>query len=100
MLDASRATSVPRRPIATPICAAFSEGASFTPSPVIPTTCPAAFNAVTMRSFCSGMMRAKIVTSATAPARSAFDMAASSGSVVARSPCNRACAAMAFAVTG
>ena len=32
---ASRATSVPRPPIAMPMCAAFSDGASLTPSPVI-----------------------------------------------------------------
>ena len=75
MLAASRATSVPRPPIATPISAAFSEGASFTPSPVIATTAPVDFRALTMRSFCSGMMRAKMVTSCTAVARSGSDMA-------------------------
>ena len=36
----SRATSVPRPPIAKPMWAAFSEGASLTPSPVIATTAP------------------------------------------------------------
>jgi hypothetical protein len=35
---ASRATSVPDRPIATPMLAWCSAGASFTPSPVIATT--------------------------------------------------------------
>src|SRR5689334_17967595 len=54
---ASRATSVPRPPIAMPMCAAFSAGASFTPSPVIATTSPFAFNASTSRSFCSGTTR-------------------------------------------
>ena len=37
---ASRATSVPRSPIAMPTSAAFSAGASLTPSPVMPTTAP------------------------------------------------------------
>ena len=56
---ASRATSVPRPPMAMPMCAAFSAGASFTPSPVIATTSPFAFSASTSRSFCSGTTRAK-----------------------------------------
>ncbi len=38
--DASRATSVPTLPIATPMSALFSAGASFTPSPVIATNSP------------------------------------------------------------
>ncbi len=38
--DASRATSVPDFPIATPMCAALRAGASFTPSPVTATTSP------------------------------------------------------------
>ena len=37
---ASRATSVPRPPMAMPMCAAFSAGASFTPSPVMATISP------------------------------------------------------------
>jgi hypothetical protein len=36
----SRATSVPRSPIATPMCAARSAGASLAPSPVTATKCP------------------------------------------------------------
>ncbi len=52
--EASRATSVPRPPIATPISEAFSAGASLTPSPVIATTSPFALSAWTSRSFCSG----------------------------------------------
>jgi len=42
--DASRATSVPRPPIAMPMCAAFSDGASLTPPPVIATPSPRAFS--------------------------------------------------------
>ena len=97
---ASRATSVPRPPIATPICAAFSEGASFTPSPVIATTASPALNAVTMRSFCSGWMRAKIVVVLTASAKAASVMVARSGPVITRSPSSPASAAMARAVAG
>ena len=40
IVDASRATSVPERPIATPMSARRSAGASLTPSPVIATTWP------------------------------------------------------------
>ena len=40
MSDAPFATSVPFLPIAQPISAAFSAGASFTPSPVMATTFP------------------------------------------------------------
>ena len=58
----SRATSVPRPPMATPTCAARSAGASFTPSPVMATMSPRAFSACTMRSFCSGAMRAQTLT--------------------------------------
>ncbi len=42
---ASRATSVPRPPIAMPTCAALSAGASLTPSPVMATISPSAFKA-------------------------------------------------------
>ena len=38
MSDASFATSVPAMPIATPIAACLSAGASLTPSPVIAVT--------------------------------------------------------------
>ena len=54
MSAASRDTSVPMRPIATPMSARLRAGASFTPSPVIATTCPRALSASTMRSLCSG----------------------------------------------
>ena len=37
MVAASRATSVPVRPMATPMSAFFSAGASLTPSPVTAT---------------------------------------------------------------
>ena len=44
MSDASRVTSVPLRPMAMPMCASRSAGASLTPSPVIATTAPRAFH--------------------------------------------------------
>ncbi len=60
--EASRATSVPLFPIAMPMSAALSAGASLTPSPVIATISLFAFRAWTMRSFWSGTTRAKIFT--------------------------------------
>ena len=60
---ASLAASVPLRPIAMPISACFNDGASLTPSPVIATTSPLACKARTMRSLCSGLVRAKTLTS-------------------------------------
>lgn len=53
------ATSVPERPIAQPMSAAFRAGASFTPSPVIATTQPRFCQAFTMRILCSGDTRAE-----------------------------------------
>jgi hypothetical protein len=46
--------------MATPMSARLSAGASFTPSPVTATTSPLACSAVTTRSFCAGVARAKI----------------------------------------
>jgi hypothetical protein len=56
---ASFAASVPVRPMATPMSARLSAGASFTPSPVIATAAPPACSASTRRSLCSGSVRAK-----------------------------------------
>ncbi len=56
--EASRAASVPRPPMATPMSAALRAGASFTPSPVIATSSPWAWSAATSRSLCSGLARA------------------------------------------
>jgi hypothetical protein len=54
MALASLATSVPATPMATPMSACRSAGASLTPSPVMATISPRAWSAVTMWSFCSG----------------------------------------------
>ena len=51
MSAASLATSVPVSPIAIPMCALFSAGASLTPSPVTATTCPLRLSASTIRLF-------------------------------------------------
>ena len=52
---ASLVTSVPVLPIATPIAASFTAGASLTPSPVIATIFPWDFMAFTMRSLSAGL---------------------------------------------
>ena len=80
--DASRATSVPRPPMAMPMWADFRAGASFTPSPVMATISPLAFRALTIRSFCSGTTRAKMLTSRMRSANSSSPIASSSGPVI------------------
>ena len=55
---ASLETSVPVIPMATPMSAAFSAGASFTPSPVIATTLPERLSSCTRRILSSGATRA------------------------------------------
>ena len=55
MSAASFDTSVPVMPIATPMSAVLSAGASFTPSPVIATIAPPRCSASTIRSLCSGI---------------------------------------------
>ena len=59
MLAASFATSVPRIPIAMPMWASLSAGASFMPSPVTATTSPFSLSSLTKRSLSSGVTRAK-----------------------------------------
>ncbi|MPN06509.1 hypothetical protein SDC9_153765 [bioreactor metagenome] len=61
--EASRATSVPFSPMAIPMFAALSAGASFTPSPVMATISLFRFRAFTNISFCSGITRANTFTS-------------------------------------
>ena len=59
MSEASRATSVPRKPIATPMSALTKAGASLTPSPIIATTAPSRWNSSISASLSSGLTRAK-----------------------------------------
>ena len=79
----------PRPPMATPICAALSAGASLTPSPVIATTSPWDLSACTSRSFCSGTMRAKRLTVFTRRASDSSSIASSSGPVITSSALDR-----------
>ena len=58
MSAASFVTSVPVIPIATPMSARFSAGASLTPSPVIATTLPLRLSMSTSRTLSSGATRA------------------------------------------
>jgi len=67
---ASLVTSVPVMPIAIPMSADFSAGASLTPSPVIATTWRSAWRASTIRSLCAGATRANTEVSRTAAANS------------------------------
>jgi hypothetical protein len=60
MSAASRATWVPRCPMAMPMSAFLSAGASLTPSPVIATREPARWWMSIRSSFCAGSTRAKI----------------------------------------
>lgn len=55
MSAVSMASSEPP-PVATPKSAAFSDGASLTPSPVIPMTLSRTWNYLTIRSFWSGVI--------------------------------------------
>lgn len=59
---ASIATSEPL-PSEIPMSAALSDGASLTPSPVMPTISSLAWNSRIIRSFCSGVVRAKTISS-------------------------------------
>src|SRR5665647_684383 len=84
IVAASRATSVPDLPIATPMSARRSAGASLTPSPVIATTYPWSCRASAIRSLSSGELRAKMSSSpvASTASRSASGICASSAPVM------------------
>ena len=83
-------------PIATPMSASFSASTSFTPSPVIATTCPRDWSASTIARFCCGVTRPKIAcvsstsASSSPPSGSAF---ASNGASAPGRPTRRATAA-------
>ena len=59
MSEASLATAVPVMPIAMPMSASFSAGASLTPSPVIATISSASLSSRTMSCLCLGSAREK-----------------------------------------
>ena len=96
----SRATSVPRAPMAMPTWAAFRAGASFTPSPVMATTSPFSWSACTMRNFWCGEMRAHTVTWASLARSSTSSRPSSSAPVSVPPSGSPACRAISQAVTG
>ena len=97
--EASLAASVPFCPMAMPTSACLSEGASFTPSPVMATTAPWLCSARTTRSLCSGLVRANTSVRAASAGR-AWSGVASTSAPVATTGCaaRPSWAAMAAAV--
>ena len=96
MSAACRATSVPAMPIATPISAARSAGASFTPSPVAATMARCRCSVVTMRSFWSAATRANRTCGASSAAhicasdmRRTWSPVTTSGSLSGNRPISR-----------
>ena len=90
MSAASRATSEPL-PIAIPQSAARNAGASLTPSPVTPTTPPRACKERTIRSFCSGVVRAKTTSRYAQRMSSCSDVSVSSSAPVMTMLCGGSC---------
>ena len=84
MSAASFVTSVPVMPIATPMSARLSAGASLTPSPVIATTLPLRFSMSTRRTLSSGATRATTPMLSSCSSSSASESAANSVPVSAR----------------
>ena len=86
MSAALLATSVPVMPMAAPMSARLSAGASFTPSPVMATTWPRRRQASTIRTLCSGATRAYTRTRSTIPSSSLSGIRDSSLPVTATAP--------------
>ena len=97
MSAASRATSVPSLPMATPMWASRSAGASFTPSPVIATMWPHRLKAPTIRSFCSAVTRAKTRTVSMHPSSPFSSSFSSSAPVSAMAPSSQRPSSFAMA---
>jgi hypothetical protein len=83
IVAASFETSVPVIPMAMPMSALFSAGASFTPSPVIATMCPFRFSDSTSRTLSSGATRAITPMSSMALSSWSSDIALNSAPVIA-----------------
>ena len=81
---ASLVTSVPVIPIATPMSALVSAGASFTPSPVMATMFPCPLRMLTRRTLSSGATRATTPMSSTSARSWSSGRAANSAPVSAR----------------
>ncbi len=86
MLAASRVTSAPVSPMAMPISASLTAGASFTPSPVMTTTCPILFKALTISNLCWGRISAKTLVWAISSASFSGSTASSSLPITTLSP--------------
>jgi hypothetical protein len=84
MTAASLETSVPVIPMATPMSAALSAGASLTPSPVMATTWWDCLSSRTIRSLSSGATRATTPMLGNSPRSWSSLMAANSAPVMAR----------------
>ena len=97
MSAASFDTSVPVMPMATPILAVFSAGASLMPSPVMATIWPLRCSAPTMRSLCSGSTRANTRTSSTMASSCSSLMLRSSAPVTSREPGSKISSSRAIA---
>ena len=97
MSAASLETSVPVMPMAMPMLAVLSAGASLMPSPVMATMCPLRCSAPTMRSLCSGSTRANTRTSSTIASSSASLMLRSSAPVTSRAPGSKMSSSRAIA---
>ena len=101
MVAASLATSVPEIPMAIPMSARLSAGASFTPSPVMATTSPPRLSAETIRSLCAGDTRAKTeVPGRTCASASSLMRSRATPVTAAPSPPKPSSRAMAAAVVG
>ena len=95
---ASLATSVPHFPMAHPISAFFSAGASFTPSPVIATICPCACHALTILTLCSGETLAYTLIFSTLLVSSSSLIFARSEPVIASCPSSNIPNSLAIAI--
>ena len=98
MFAASFETSVPVMPMATPMSAFLSAGASFTPSPVMATMWPFIRSRSTRWTLSSGVTRAMTPMSSSCPSASSSDIARNSAPVIARPRIPRSLA-IASAVT-
>ena len=87
-------------PMATPMSASFSASASFTPSPVMATTCPLDCNAPTIARFCCGVTRPNTVCCSSTSASSSWSSGSSRASNPASTSGNPTRAATAATVRG
>ena len=97
MSAASLETSVPVMPMAMPILAVLSAGASLMPSPVMATMWPLRCSALTMLSLCSGSTRANTRTCSTMASSPASPIVRRSMPVTVRMPGSKISSSRAIA---